>query len=153
MCGMLSRLLVVHAALILGSNHRAHRYQKGCLGKHSKPESGGPGWRRALVFGLRCNQTGGARTSAHLQEGPTAKKKVPARGLGEAAWALTLPGCRVTTAGAVYTVVWPKGKVSAADRGEQQPDCFHSTSENSNRGDAECASCGCGFLVHSLTPY
>ncbi len=37
------------------------------------------------MFGLRCNQTGGARTLAHLQEGPTAKKKVPARGAGEAA--------------------------------------------------------------------
>lgn len=34
-------------------------------------------------------------------------------------------------------VLWPKGKVSAADRGEQQGDCFHSTSENSNRGDAD----------------
>ena len=37
------------------------------------------------MFGLRRNQTGGARTLAHLQEGPTAKKKVPARGAGEAA--------------------------------------------------------------------
>lgn len=37
-----------------------------------------------MVFGLRRNQTGGARTLAHLQEGPTAKKKVPARGVGEA---------------------------------------------------------------------
>lgn len=32
--------LVLHAALILGSNHRARRYQKGLPGKHSKPESG-----------------------------------------------------------------------------------------------------------------
>lgn len=37
------------------------------------------------MFGLRCNQTGGARTLAHLQEGPTAKKKVPASGAGEMA--------------------------------------------------------------------
>lgn len=37
------------------------------------------------MFGLRRNQTGGARTLAHLQEGPTAKKKVPARGVGKAA--------------------------------------------------------------------
>lgn len=37
------------------------------------------------MFGLRCNQTGGARTLAHLQEGPTAREKVPARGASEAA--------------------------------------------------------------------
>lgn len=37
------------------------------------------------MFGLRCNQTGGGRTLAHLQEGPTAKKKVPARRAGEVA--------------------------------------------------------------------
>lgn len=37
------------------------------------------------MFGLHRNQTGGARTSAHLQEGPTAKKKVPERGVGEVA--------------------------------------------------------------------
>lgn len=54
------------------------------------------------MFGLRCNQTGGARTLAHLQEGPTAKEKVPARGAGEAAGFFFFPGCRVTTAGAVY---------------------------------------------------
>ena len=43
------------------------------------------------MFGLSCNQTGGARTLAHLQEGPTAKKKVPARGADEAAGIFFFP--------------------------------------------------------------
>lgn len=37
MCGMLSPLLVLHAALILGSNHRAHCYQKDCWGNTLSP--------------------------------------------------------------------------------------------------------------------
>lgn len=112
----------------------------------------GLGRRRALVFGLRHNQTGGARTLAHLQEGPTAKERVPERGKSEAAE--FIPGCRVTTAGLVYGgVAQGQGQPSGTEGGEQQQDCFHSTSENSMCGDAECASCGGVFLVHSLTPY
>ena len=38
-----------------------------------------------MVFGLRRNQTGGARTLAKLQEGPTAKKRSQQEGASEAA--------------------------------------------------------------------
>ncbi|KAJ4949179.1 hypothetical protein JOQ06_020697, partial [Pogonophryne albipinna] len=113
-------------ALILGSNHRARRYQRGCWGntlspslevsaeqrskwagmeeitKCSQPHRKPDGPERCMIKGsevtdfsgkvhfsstlkqdraerawcLACrNQTGGARTFAHLQEGPTAKKK------------------------------------------------------------------------------
>ncbi|KAM7385924.1 hypothetical protein PAMP_001965 [Pampus punctatissimus] len=37
MCGMLSRLLALHAALILGSNHGARCYQEGCWGNTLSP--------------------------------------------------------------------------------------------------------------------
>lgn len=40
---------------------------------------------------------GGTRTTTHLQEKPTAKKKVPVRGAGKAAGGIR--GCRVTAAG------------------------------------------------------
>lgn len=103
------------------------------------------------MFGLRRNQTGGARTLAHLQEGPTAKEKGPSE-RGRPGGGAFSPAAEWQQLG-WCTLVWPKGKVSLAEREEQQADCFHSTSENSNRGDGECASCGCGFLVHSLTPY
>lgn len=103
------------------------------------------------MFGLRRNQTGGAGTLAHLQEGPTAKKKVPARGAGKAVGLFP----RLQSDNSWGGVRWcgPRARSARRTGGEQQADCFHSTSENSNRGDAECASCGCGFLVHSLTPY
>lgn len=54
------------------------------------------------MFGLRRNQTGGARTLAKLQEGPTAKKKGPSKRGQARRRGPFFPGCRVTTAGAVY---------------------------------------------------
>ena len=69
------------------------------------------------MFGLRRNQTGGARTLAHLQEGPTAKKKGPSkRGQATQAAGLSLPCCRVTTAGVVYGSV-AQGQGQPADQG------------------------------------
>lgn len=53
------------------------------------------------MFGLRRNQTVGARTLAHLQEGPTAKKKGPSM-RGRLGGGFFFPCCRVTTAGVVY---------------------------------------------------
>lgn len=47
----------------------------------------------------------------------------------------------------------PRARSALADGGEQQADCFHSASENSECGDAGAASCGCGAGVHRLTPY
>lgn len=59
----------------------------------------------------------------------------------------------MTTAGVLYGGVAQGQGQPGRLRGEQQEDCFHLGSENSNREAPECASCGCGFLVHSLTPY
>lgn len=65
------------------------------------------------MFAGSAIKRGGTRTTTHLQEKPTAKKKVPARGAGKSAGGIH--GCRVTAAG-LLDGAWPKGKAQWARR-------------------------------------